>query len=64
MQTTERKASQAWVIAAGGLVVLGMAWIVIHFLTQNPDMPVFGMLLFGAGIVCGFVGLILNFVRR
>lgn len=64
MQSTERKASQAWVIAAGGLVVLGMVWIVIHFMTQNPGMPVFAMLLFGAGIICGFIALTLNFLRR
>lgn len=54
------RTTQAWVIAAIGLVVIGLVWIVVSVTAATPTVPVFGMLLFGAGVVCGLVGMFLG----
>ena len=54
------RTTQAWVIAAIGLVVVGLIWIVVSVTASTPTFPVFGVLLFGAGVVCGLVGMFLG----
>jgi len=61
---TNRRPAQAWAIAAGGFVVIGMVWIIVNVTQQVPELPVFGMVLFGVGLACGLVALVLDGVRR
>jgi len=59
-----RRSAQSWAIAAGGLVVIGLVWIVVNVSQQIPELPVFGMMLLGAGLVCGLVALVLDGIGR
>jgi hypothetical protein len=49
-------------IAAIGLLVIGMLWIVIAL--PNEASPWFGLMLFGAGVVVGLIAYVLGLVRN
>lgn len=62
MKTQGDRVVQSWLIAAVGLIAVGMLWIVIAI--PNEASPWFGLMLFGAGIIVGVLAYVLGLIRR
>jgi hypothetical protein len=62
VKTQGDRVVQSWFIAAVGLLVIGMLWIVVAM--PSGGSPIFGGVLFGAGVIVGVVAYVLGLVRN